>query len=225
MVEDKTRRMAFSPCRSLSRRRNPPGLTRPSIGIALAAIVVLAIVSAIGYRHLTRPAPSSEAPIPLANAGIEPVSERPAPEVNQPPRTEDESVVVAVNTEFDPSMIRTITIGEPSDGVTTVDLSTPDAAVHSVLTLVDEKTTDQLGQCFAEGMEVPANGLYPRYLGHPIALVDVVEDGETATVTWEAAVHTAFTHQGQDRAPGETVTLTSRLIRVDDLWRLVKFDE
>ena len=97
--------------------------------------------------------------------------------------------------------------------------------MYSFLTLIDQGALDQLEKCLAEGSEVDADGLYPRYLGQPIRLVDVKEDGDTAWVLWEATAHTAFSHKGRDRLPGESVPLSSRLIRADDQWKLATLDE
>ena len=58
-----------------------------------------------------------------------------------------------------------------------------------------------------------------------MGLVDVVEGGDWATVVWEAAVHTAFTQQGKHWSTGETMTVTSRLVRVEGLWKLVRWYE
>ncbi len=116
-------------------------------------------------------------------------------------------------------------MGDPFSDLPTVDLTTPEAAVYSFLTLIDQGATDQLDECFAEGHEVAADGPYPRYLGRPARLVEVTADGDTARVLWEAQVHTPFTHKGRSCSAGEFVPLSSRLVRMDGSWKLLKLDE
>jgi hypothetical protein len=105
------------------------------------------------------------------------------------------------------------------------DLSTPTAAVHSVLSLIDQDATDKLASCFVGKEADMAGGLYRRYLGLPVELVDVFEDAESAVVTWNAAVHTAFSLDGRSRLTGEKMTLTTRLSKVEDLWKLLRLHE
>ena len=105
------------------------------------------------------------------------------------------------------------------------DLTRPAAAVFSVLGLIDRGATDQLPQCFVTGDAPTTEGLYPRYLGHPIELVDVVEEGEAATITWNATIQTAFSLEGATHITGDRLTLTTRLIRTEALWLLVKLHE
>jgi RNA polymerase sigma-70 factor (ECF subfamily) len=118
-----------------------------------------------------------------------------------------------------------ISVGDPFSGVPTADLRTPEAVIYSFLTLIDQGASDQLGECLAEGSEVAMDSLYPRYLGQPIRLVEVKDDGDTAQVLWEATAHTPFSHKGKDRLPGEFAPLCSRLVRTGDAWKLVKLDE
>lgn len=106
-----------------------------------------------------------------------------------------------------------------------VDLSTPAAAVYSLLALIDEGDTGQLDLCLAEEDANVTDGPYPRYVGHPIRLVDIFEDGQTATVQWEATTHTAFSHANRNWSPCEYVPFTSRLIQDDGLWKLTAFME
>ena len=118
-----------------------------------------------------------------------------------------------------------IAVGDPFSGVPTTDLRTPEATVYSFLALIDQGATDQLPECLAEGTQIPADDPYPRYLGHPIRLVEVANSGDAAQVRWEATAHTAFSYKGKDRLPGEFVPLSSRLVRVDGRWKLLKLDE
>jgi hypothetical protein len=118
-----------------------------------------------------------------------------------------------------------ILVGRRSEEGDAPDLSTPSVAVYSVLTLIDRNATEQLTQCCTNGTDGIANRLYPRYLGYPIELVDVAEEGNAAKVTWKATVHTRFSLNGRSWSLGESITLTARLTRVDGLWRLSILDE
>ena len=110
-------------------------------------------------------------------------------------------------------------------GEDAVDLSTPAAAVYSLLTLIDEGDTEQLDLCLVEEDANVTDGPYPRYVGQPIRLVDIFEDDQTATVQWEATTHTPFRRAGRNWSPGEYVPFTSRLILDDGLWKLAAFME
>lgn len=119
----------------------------------------------------------------------------------------------------------TMPVGRPPGRDEGPDLSTPAAAVYSVLSFIDQGATDELGACFIDEAQDTAGSLYPRYLGHPVELVDVVEDGESAAVVWNATVHRRFSMDGTERLAGETITLTTRLVRVEGLWKLLKLHE
>lgn len=110
-----------------------------------------------------------------------------------------------------------------SDGAP--DLGTPAQAVYSVLQLLDRGRTEALTQCFCDATADAREGLYPRYLGPPVAVVAVAEEGDTARVSWNATVHTGFTIEGKKRSPGETVGLQTRLVRVDGVWKLARLHE
>jgi hypothetical protein len=118
-----------------------------------------------------------------------------------------------------------IHVGRAPDSADTPDLSTPAVAVHSVLSLIDQDATDRLAPCFIEETDDTVSKLYPRYLGHPVELVEVIEKGESAEVIWNATVHTEFSQNGRNVSPGETITLMTRLVRGDGLWRLLKLHD
>ncbi len=115
-------------------------------------------------------------------------------------------------------------VGQP-DADEAPDLSTPAQAVHSVLALLDRGRMEALSQCFSDAAPDASEGLYPRRLGPPVELVDVVEDGDAATVVWNATACTEFTLDGRSRSPGEIITLTTRLVRVEGLWKLVELHD
>jgi hypothetical protein len=113
-------------------------------------------------------------------------------------------------------------VGPSPDQDSGPDLSTPDNAVQSVLSLLDEGAADAIATCFVELAADPVEILYPHYLGHPIELVDVNETGDTAIVTWKAAVKIAFSFKNHIRSPGDTVILTTSLVQIDGCWRVHK---
>jgi hypothetical protein len=105
------------------------------------------------------------------------------------------------------------------------DLSTPAQAVYSVLELLGRGGTEALSQCFHDGTPETSEGLYPRYLGLPIEVLEVAEEGDTASVCWNATVHTGFTLAGKKRSPGETVRLETRLVHIGGVWKLAQLHE
>ncbi|MBL7189141.1 MAG: hypothetical protein ISS70_22670 [Phycisphaerae bacterium] len=115
--------------------------------------------------------------------------------------------------------------GRPPGEADTPDLSTPAVAVYTVLSLLDQDATERLAGCFVEETAGTASDLYPRYLGHPVELVEVIEEGESAGVIWHATVHTQFSMDGGSRSQGETITLTTRLLLVDGLWKILKLHD
>ncbi|MEN6428822.1 MAG: hypothetical protein ABFE13_26035, partial [Phycisphaerales bacterium] len=119
----------------------------------------------------------------------------------------------------------TFFVGRSPDEPGVPDLSTPAAAVQTILFLIDQGTTDKLALCLLEETDDAVSDLYPRYLGQPVGLVEVIEDAESAKVVWEAAVHTAFSLHGKRWSPGETITLTARVVQVEGLWKLVQLHE
>ena len=102
------------------------------------------------------------------------------------------------------------------------DLSTPSTAVYSVLSLIEQDATDKLVSCFVNDTEYPKSNLYPRYLGHPIELVEANEEGESAEVIWKATVHTEFSLDGKSGFPGDTITLRTSLVRAEDVWKILR---
>ena len=118
-----------------------------------------------------------------------------------------------------------ISVGRSIRKTGTPDLSTPAATVYSVLSLIDQGATGKLAPCLFEETGDPVSSLYPRYLGPPVGLREVIEDDQSAKVTWNATVHTEFSCRGRQWSPGETITLTARLVRVGGLWKLQQLHE
>jgi len=129
-------------------------------------------------------------------------------------------VVLGVNSPAPPPVA--LGIGPPPEGADAPDLSTPAAAVYSVLSLIDGGRTDEMAACFVDGTDDTGSDLYTSYLGQPVGLVDVEEDGDTAVVTWEATVHKPFARNAKQWPPGKTIALTTRLVQVDGLWKLTQ---
>ncbi len=188
------------------------------VGLAVAGVIAAAVT--IAYMH--RSSRPVQAPPPVS---------APAPTAATPADGNDSASVeflplgsiLGVNSPAPPPV--SIAIGSPPGAADTPDLSTPAAAVYSVLSLIDEGTTDKLAACFVEETEAPGSDLYPSCLGHPVGLVDIVEDDQSAEVTWEATVHTAFSRNGRQWSPGETIGLTTKLVQVEGLWKLKKLHE
>jgi hypothetical protein len=82
-----------------------------------------------------------------------------------------------------------------------------------------------LAPYFVEEPDDVGNMLYPRYLGHPIELVEVIEEDEYAEVVWNATAHTAFSLSGERRTPGATITLKTRLQQVESFWKVLKLHD
>lgn len=183
---------------------------------AMGAVVVL------GYLHHLHSVSTSRSPaVPAEMAdqavdqadGNEPLLDGPLPLGS----------VLGINGPAPPPV--SISVGRSSGELDTPDLSTPAGAVYSVLSLIDRDATDKLAPCLLEETDDLASSLYPRYLGHPVSLVDVTEEEESAEVTWQATVHKAFTRNGKRHSPGETITLTTKLVQVDGLWKLLQLHE
>jgi hypothetical protein len=186
------------------------------VGVLLAAAGV--VVIALAVVDVQRSEPSSAPPTASAS---EPAA---AVQIDGNEAGSREflplGTVLGVNRPAPPPV--SFALGRPPGGADALDLSTPAAAVYCVLSLIDEDKTDKLAACFVDGTYETSGNLYPDHLGHPVGLVDVVEDEEAAKVTWEATVHTAFTRNGKQWSPGETITLSTHLVQVDGLWKLTK---
>jgi hypothetical protein len=190
-----------------------------TIQIVLAVAGVIAVAVIIAYVRRSAPIPTPQpVPAPVSASATEADSNDSASAEFLPLGS-----ILGVNSPAPPPV--SISIGSPPGAADAPDLTTPAAAVYSVLSLIDEGKTDKLAACFVEETEAPGSDLYPGYLGHPIGLVDVVEDEESAEVTWEATVHTAFSRNGRQWSPGETITLTTRLVQIDGFWKLKKLHE
>lgn len=118
-----------------------------------------------------------------------------------------------------------ISVGRSSEQIGTPDLSTPAATVYTVLSLLDQDAAGKLAPCLLEETGNPVSRLYPRYLGPPVGLGEVIEDDQSAKVIWNATAHTEFSRRGRHWSPGETITLTARLVRVEGLWKLEELHE
>lgn len=188
---------------------------------AVAATIGVAAVTA--YICHSKSAPAPPEPLIPAQKDVQSVD---TIEAREPGIGQDVSLgrVLGTNNPAIPPMTMP-PVGRPPGEEDTPDLNTPAAAVYSVLTLIDQDATDKLAACFIEETQDTASNLYRRYLGHPIELADVVEDGESALVIWNATVHTEFSLDGTSRSPGETMTLTTRLVRVEDVWKLLRLHE
>ena len=197
--------------------------SRLKIVVVTAATVGVSLVTAHVFHMRSLPAPP-EPPVPM-QSDAEPLGQI---DGGEPSLLGDAPLVgrlmtQAVQTESPPPF--GIPTGHQPGEANAPDLSTPAVAVYEALALIDRGDTDQLTQCFAEGTKDTASRLYPQHLGHPIELVDVIEEGNAAKVIWKATVHTGFSLGGRSWSPGESMILTTRLVRVDGLWKLAKLYE
>lgn len=186
---------------------------------AVAASVGIVLLIVYLYYPKSAPPPQPQASGKPSNTQSEDsLDEEPSP-------GEDVSLgrMLGINNPAVPPV--TMTVGAWPGEADAPDLSTPAAAVYSVLSLIDQDATDKLTGCFVDQETDMAGGLYRRYLGLPVELVDVVEDGESAVVIWYATVHTAFSFDGRRWSMGEKMPLTTRLSRVNGLWKLLKLYE
>jgi RNA polymerase sigma-70 factor (ECF subfamily) len=218
-----------------------------AVKAVLAATTIAVVVSVVGYVHYSHgppPAPSVPAARVVGRAVSGTAMSQSAPARRTPAtRTappENGTAPAAVLPAAEPTQafalspeepapafpgMGGIAVGDPFSDVPTADLRTPEAVVYSFLALIDQGAADQLQACLADGAEVAADDPFPRYLGYPIRLVEVMQKGDAAQVRWEATVHTPFSCRGRDYLPGESVALSSRLVRMDGLWKLLKLDE
>jgi len=188
------------------------------VGVGLVAVVV---VGCVGLVYWSGPEAGDAPPRPKAQSseiqeandvnGLEALPDEPLPL----------GTLLGCNQPAAPP--QAWSIGPAPDDL--LDLSTPAVAVYTVLSLLDEGQTDKLGPCFLEEPNDPASPLYPVCLGHPISLLDVTEEEETAQVVWQATVHKMFTRDGKSYSPGETIELTTHLTQVEGTWRLARLHE
>jgi len=193
----------------------------PGIRVVLATVGALGLAGGVGYLlH------ASSDSIPDCSVALAPIVDRTVgrPEANSTPADGLSPLgsVLGCNNPAPPPVTISVGLSPETAGP---DRSTPGMAVYSVLELIDERAIEELAPCFAQRPNDPAGGLYPRYLGRPVGLIDVVVEGESAKVAWEATVHTAFSRRGKRWSPGETITVTTRLVRVDGLWRIATLCE
>lgn len=106
-----------------------------------------------------------------------------------------------------------------------VDFSTPRAAVLSFLTLVDQGDREAWTQWLAAHAGDLAASPYLRYLGLPVQVGNPRREGDMVVVACTAMAQTAFTRQGKEWYPGESVPLRARLVQEDDLWKLAALSE
>jgi hypothetical protein len=195
------------------------------LGTVLAAAAITGILSMTAYVLYLRSLPAPAQPLLPMQGDRETL---PPADGGESSLLGDTPLVGRLTTEIDPIESPTpagIPVGRRPGEADAPDLSTPAVALYRALALIDEKATDQLAQCCVNGTNTEVNGRYPRYLGHPIELVEVIEDANAAKVIWQATVHTGFTVAGRNWSPGASMTLTTRLVRVEGLWKLLRLHD
>ena len=193
--------------------------------VVAATVGVLSVTAYVSHKHSVPASPQPPAPM---QGDTETEAARPTDDGGSSLLGEA-PIVGRLMAQTDPNKISApsvgISFGRRPGAADGPDLSTPATAVHEVLALIDRGATDQLSQCFAKRAEDVASGLYPRYLGRPVELVEVAEEGAAARVFWKATVHTGFTLEGRNWSPGETITLETRLVYGEGVWKLARLYE
>jgi hypothetical protein len=194
--------------------------------LVMAATIGVLSVTAYVFPRRFVPAP----PEPLTPMQDDTVTEASRPTADRGSSLLGEAPIVGrLMAQTDPNKISApsvgIVFGRRPGAVDDPDLSTPATAVYGVLALIDQGATDRVSQCFAPGAQDVARGLYPRYLGPPVELVEVAEEGTAAKVFWKATVHTGFTLEGKNWSPGDTITLETRLVYGEGVWKLARLYE
>ena len=192
------------------------------IGVMLAAAGIVGFLTVI--LSVFYPEPARETRLPSA-------PEQPATQSEEPLFNEetpaDEQVslghLLGTNNPAVPPIV--VPVGSEPGEENEPDLTTPASSVYSVLSLIDRGAADKLAGCFVEEAADMEGILYPRYLGMPVELVDIFEDGESALVIWNAKVHTDFSIVDRTWSAGENMTLTTRLSKVEGLWKLLRLHE
>lgn len=188
--------------------------------VAAGVVGILTVVLSVCYLK-----PARESRLPLARELPDTQSEDPldGEEISSGEEVSLGRLLGTNNPAVPPVIMR---VGPAPGEANAPDLSTPASAVYSVLCLIDQDATDKLAGCFVgEEAADMAGNLYPRYLGLPVELVDEFQDGESAVITWNAAVHTAFSLDGRSLSAGEKMPLTTRLSKVEGLWKLLRLHE
>jgi hypothetical protein len=196
------------------------------VKVVFTTVTLAAVVSIMAYVLQMRWWPARAQPLPTMQRDTDTQNLQ---DSTESPLLGDAPIVGRLMAQTDPNKISApsvgIGFGRRPGAADDPDLSTPATAVHEVLALIDRGATDQLSQCFAPGVADVAGDLYPRCLGRPVELVEVAEESTTAKVFWKAAVHTGFTLAGKNWSPGETITLETRLVHGEGVWKLTRLYE
>ena len=196
------------------------GRAAAKLVFALFALVAVVIVAAVTWPTL-RP---SLAVSPALDGGGPPAGTEMGPTVAEaePDRAEP---TLGPFGPTDPAWRPAMDGFETGGPESMVDLSTPAAAVYSLLTLLEQGDTGQIDLCLVGNDPKITGGQYRRRMGHPVRLICIVEDERSASVQWEATALIAFERDGRQWSPGQYVPFTSRLIYDDGLWKVAAFME
>jgi hypothetical protein len=192
------------------------------IGTVLVAAGAVGILTVVFFSCYLKPAPETHLPSAPEHPDTQSEDTLDAEELSPGEQVSLGRLLGTNNPAVPPVNMR---VGPEPGEANAPDFSTPAAAVYSVLSLIDQDATDKLAGCFVGEAADMEGDLYPRYLGLPVELADVFQDGESAVVIWNATVHTAFSLDGRNWSAGEKMTLTTRLRKVEDLWKLLRLHE
>ena len=199
-----------------------PALRKARIKVILAVTGAIGVVSVAAYVHHLKSAPTLQRLSAPAQTDGQLADQTDGEEFSFSEQLPLGSLL-GYNKPAVPPII--MHVGPPPGEAESPDLRTPAAAVYSVLSLIDQAATDQLAPCFIEKTEDAVGNLYPRYLGHPVELVEVAEEDEYAEVIWNATVHTMFSLDGRNWSPGEMMMLKTTLVPVEGLWKISKLHD
>jgi RNA polymerase sigma factor (sigma-70 family) len=118
-----------------------------------------------------------------------------------------------------PTFVKPVLLSDPVDRAIRTNWATPENAVRSLMTLLEQQAVDELKQGLAQGAEDILDSPYLKCLAGPIEIIEVIQEESTAQVNYLAAVRTEFTLNNTTWLPGDALTLSARLLWVNDLWK------
>ena len=135
-----------------------------TIKVILAVTGAIGVVSVTAYVHHLKSVPTLQRlsdPAQTDSQSVDQTEDEGSAPIEQLPL----GSLLGYNKPALPPII--MSVGRPPGETDSQNLSTPAAAVYSVLSLIDQAKTDKLAPCFIEKTGDSVSNLYPCYLGHP----------------------------------------------------------
>ena len=167
----------------------------------LIAFALVGIAAIAGYVYYSR---SSQVP-PAQVISIQTHPEELAPE--------------ATTAKPQPALDKPVLRSGLIDRAMHTNWSTPENAVRSLMKLFEQRADDELKAYLAQGTGESPDSAYLKFLGGPIEIIEVIQEENTAQVTYLAAVHTEFALNNTIWLPGDALTLSARFLWINDLWK------